>query len=121
MAKRTIRRKIRKNKTIRKVMRGCNRGRMKVGGAPIQVHQYAGASSAHANANNKAATGHLLQAQQIAGASTPGPAPPAPPPSRLATSTPAMSGGSFLRHSKRRLRYKKSIARKSRFNKSAKH
>ena len=53
MAKRTIRRKIRKNKTIRKVMRGCNRGRMKVGGAPIQVHQYAGASSAHANANNK--------------------------------------------------------------------
>ena len=137
MAKRTIRRRARKNRTIRKVMRGCNgrilnkdmkplhksmdkamkklhksmrrggRSRAKVGGAPpgtIQAHQYAGASP-DANRNIAAGTQHLLQAQQNAG-NTP---PPIPAPRQL-----TMVGGTRTRHHRRRLRYKKSVARKSR-------
>ena len=107
MAKRTIRRRARKNRTIRKVMRGCNRRRMKKGGAPpgtIQAHQYAGASGG-ANANIAAGTQHLLQAQQNAG-NTP---PPIPAPIQS-----NMVGGAKPRHHRRRLRYKKSVARKSR-------
>jgi len=104
MVKRTIRRRVRKNKTIRKVMRGCNRRRMKEGGANIQAHQYPGASP-DANKNIANGTQHLLQAQQNAG-NTP---PPIPSP-RVSS----MAGGARTRHHKRRLRYKKSMARKSR-------
>jgi hypothetical protein len=104
MVKRTIRRRVRKNKTIRKVMRGCNRRRMKEGGANIQVHQYAGASH-DANKNIQTGTQHLLQAQQNARNTPP------PIPSPRASS---MAGGARTRHHKRRLRYKKSMARKSR-------
>jgi hypothetical protein len=104
MVKRTIRRRVRKNKTIRKVMRGCNRRRMKEGGANIQVHQYSGASP-DANKNIQTGTQHLLQAQQNARNTPP------PIPSPRASS---MAGGARTRHHKRRLRYKKSMARKSR-------
>jgi hypothetical protein len=107
MAKRTIRRRARKNRTIRKVMRGCNRRIMKGG---VQVHQYSGASSG-ANANIASGTQQLLQAQQNAG----NVAPPIPTPrvSSIAPTT-SMQGGARTRHHKRRLRYKKSMARKSR-------
>jgi len=114
MAKRTIRRRVRKNKTIRKVMRGCNRrlrrrhSRTKVGGAAagkIEAAQYAGASS-EANANIASGTAALLQAQQTAGN-----IPPEPP--KLIQSS-FMQGGARTRHHIRRLRYKKSMARKSR-------
>jgi hypothetical protein len=111
MAKRTIRRRVRKNKTIRKVMRRCNRRIMKGG---VQAHQYSGASGG-ANANIAAGTQHLLQAQQNAG-NTPLPIPPSRT-SSIAPSNPStssMQGGARTRHHKRRLRYKKSIARKSR-------
>ena len=116
MAKRTIRRRARKNRTIRKVMRGCNRRIMKGG---VQVHQYSGASGG-ANANIAAGTQHLLQAQQNAG----NVAPPIPALRASSiggssnnnnnTSTSSMQGGARTRHHKRRLRYKKSMARKSR-------
>lgn len=116
MAKRTIRRRLRKNKTIRKVMRGCNRRRMKMGGATIQAAQYSGASP-QANQNLAGGTQHLLQAQQHAG-NTP-PAPPLPVPSNavggsVTTKPAAQGGGARTRHHRRKLRYKKSIARKSR-------
>lgn len=105
MAKRTIRRRARRNRTIRKVMRGCNRRRTKAGGgATIQAHQYAGAPPA-ANQNIAALTQHVGQAQQNAGNK----APPIPPPRQS-----SMAGGARTRHHKRRLRYKKSMARKSR-------
>jgi hypothetical protein len=140
MAKRTIRRRVRKSKTIRKVMRGCNgrilnkdmkplhksmdkamkklhksmrrhgRSRAKVGGAAagkIEAAQYAGASP-EANQNLAGGTATLLEAQQQAGNS-----PPAAP--ALARSNMVgMKGGARTRHHKRRLRYKKSMARKSR-------
>jgi hypothetical protein len=107
MAKRTIRRRARKNRTIRKVMRGCNRRIMKGG---VQVHQYSGASGG-ANANIAAGSQHLLQAQQNAG----NVAPPIPTPRVTSIATkPIMQGGARTRHHKRRLRYKKSMARKSR-------
>lgn len=102
---------MRKSKTIRKVMRGCNgrrgRSRAKVGGAvagKIEAAQYAGASP-QANQNLAGGTSNFLEAQQYAGNSPP----PLPP--RIATS---MAGGSRTRHHRRRLRYKKSVARKSR-------
>ena len=104
MAKRTIRRRVRNNKTIRKVMRGCNRRRTKAGGATIQAHQYAGAPPA-ANQNIAALTQHVGQAHVNAGNK----APPIPPPRQS-----SMAGGARTRHHKRRLRYKKSMARKSR-------
>ena len=107
MAKRTIRRRARKNRTIRKVMRGCNRRRMKKGGAPpgtIQAHQYAGASGG-ANANIAALTQHAAGANNLA-SNTPPPIP--------ATRQLTMVGGTRTRHHRRRLRYKKSMARKSR-------
>ena len=113
MAKRTIRRRMRKNRTIRKVMRGCNgrRGRRhsraKVGGAAgkIEAAQYAGASP-EANANLAGGISNLAQAQQAAGNS-----PPPPPPPIMSS---FMQGGTRTRHHRRRLRYKKSMARKSR-------
>ena len=114
MAKRTIRRRVRKNKTIRKVMRGCDRRIMK-GGA--QAYQHSGAPAA-ANANIAAGTQHLLQARVNANnISLPPPANKIP--SNQATipaptSATGMQGGARTRHHKRRLRYKKSMARKSR-------
>lgn len=138
MAKRTIRRRMRKNRTIRKVMRGCNRrilnkdmkplhksmdkamkklhksmrrrgrSRAKVGGAAagkIEAAQYAGASP-QANANLVGGISNLAEAQQAAGNSPPLPPPPAKP--------LFMQGGARTRHHRRRLRYKKSMARKSR-------
>ncbi len=115
MAKRTIRRRVRKSRTIRKVMRGCNgsrgrrgRSRAKVGGAAagkIEAAQYAGASDA-ANANLAGGTAALLQAQQAA--KNMPPVAPAP------TQSSFMQGGARTRHHRRRLRYKKSMARKSR-------
>ena len=117
MAKRTIRRRVRKNKTIRKVMRGCDRrhSRAKVGGMP--AHQYSGAPAA-ANANIRALTQHAGQAQVNANnISLPPPANKIP--SNQATipapaNATGMQGGARTRHHKRRLRYKKSMARKSR-------
>jgi hypothetical protein len=138
MAKRTIRRRLRKSKTIRKVMIGCNgrilnkdmkplhksmdkamkklhksmrrhgRSRAKVGGAAagkIEAAQYAGASP-QANANLADGTAALLQAQQAA--KNMSPVAPAP------TQSSFMQGGARTRHHRRRLRYKKSMARKSR-------
>jgi hypothetical protein len=118
MAKRTIRRRVRKNRTIRKVMRGCNRRRMRVGGEPAKVEapQYAGASP-QSNANLAGGTKALLDAQQAAGNSPP-PVPKQSVQSNMVagsvTTTPAQQGGARTRHHKRKLRYKKSIARKSR-------
>jgi hypothetical protein len=80
---------------------------MKKGGAPqgtIQAHQYAGAPAA-SNQNLAALTQHAAQSQQNAG-NTPPPVPPLMPSS--------MAGGARTRHHRRRLRYKKSMARKSR-------
>ena len=112
MAKRTIRRRMRKNRTIRKVMRGCNRrrgrSRAKVGGAvagKIEAAQYAGASP-QANANLVGGISNLAEAQQAAGNS--------PPPLPPTTKPLFMQGGARTRHHRRRLRYKKSMARKSR-------
>ena len=113
MTKRTIRRRMRKSKTIRKVMRGCNgrlrrrHSRAKSGGQPpkIEAAQYAGASDA-ANANLAGGTAALLQAQQAA--KNMPPVAPAP------TQPSFMQGGARTRHHRRRLRYKKSMARKSR-------
>ena len=134
MAKRTIRRRVRKSKTIRKVMRGCNgrilnkdmkplhksmdkamkklhksmrrHSRAKVGGQPkIEAAQYAGASDA-ANANLAGGTAALLQAQQAAKNM--------PPVAPKPTQSSFMQGGARTRHHRRRLRYKKSMARKSR-------
>jgi hypothetical protein len=119
MAKRTIRRRLRKNRTIRKVMRGCNRKRVRVGGQPAKVEaaQYAGASP-QANQNLAGGTKALLDAQQDAGNLPP--AAPAPMKSNMVgagvsvTTKSAQQGGARTRHHKRKLRYKKSIARKSR-------
>jgi hypothetical protein len=116
MAKRTIRRRARKNRTIRKVMRGCNRRRSKAGGTPppgkMEVHQVAGASTA-SNQNLINGTTAFVAAQQNAGNT-----PPPIPPSRQINIAPApangMQGGARTRHHRRRLRYKKSVARKSR-------
>ena len=144
MAKRTILRRTRKNKSIRKVMRGCNRrrhSRAKVGGAGVEVHQYAGASP-QTNQNLAGGTASLLAAQE-AGKNVPPPVIVADRQSNIAggnitsTSKPAVEpfgvggkitsspasiggggyqrgGGARTRHHKRRLRYKKSMARKSR-------
>ena len=140
MAKRTIRIRSRKSRTIRKVMRGCNgrgRGRGKRGGGREAV-QYAGASPA-ANTNLAAMQAGTAQANQAAGNSPPSPpeqiesnmgggqaiTTPAPKtePSGVGgnvSSTYVQVGGSHqrgrskTRHQKRKLRYKKSVARKSR-------
>ena len=118
MAKRTIRRSVRKSKTIRKVMIGCNgrrgrrgRSRAKVGGAAagkIEAAQYAGASP-EANQNLAGGTANLLEAQQAAGNS-----PPAPPALARSNMVGMKGGARTRRHHRRRLRYKKSMARKSR-------
>ena len=143
MAKRTIRRRMRKIKTIRKVMRGCNgrilnkdmkplhksmdkamkklhksmrrrgRSRAKVGGAAagtIEAAQYAGASP-QANQNLAGGTSALLEAKQAAGN-----IPPAAPATRAPNMVPhpQQGGARTRRHHRRRLRYKKSMARKSR-------
>ena len=126
MAKRTIRRRMRKNRTIRKVMRGCNRRRMKKGGAPppqgtIPVTTYATQSDASKQT-------HATLTQQVAqsDALSKNPAPSIPQPtqstmgpgiSNNADNAPAakgMQGGARTRYHRRRLRYKKSMARKSR-------
>ena len=144
MAKRTIRRRVRKNRTIRKVMRGCNRRRGKRGGG--EAVQYAGASpmanqnlaamqaaaqqaGADANAQTPPPIPPMVMSNQVAGSVTTTPA-PAPAPGSQAvepfgvgssiSSRPAQFGGSHhhgrakTRHYKRKLRYKKSVARKSR-------
>lgn len=141
MAKRTIRRRVRKSKTIRKVMRGCNgrilnkdmkplhksmdkamkklhksmrrRGhsRVKVGGAAagtIEAAQYAGASP-QANQNLAGGTSALLEAKQAAGN-----IPPVPPAHTRSNMVGMKGGARTRRHHRRRLRYKKSMARKSR-------
>jgi hypothetical protein len=125
MAKRTIRRRMRKNRTIRKVMRGCNRRRMKKGGAPppglMEVHQYAGASPS-TNASLATMQQHAGQSYSDAKAQSSVPAIPLPLKSGMTggiSTTPAapakgMQGGARTRHHRRRLRYKKSMARKSR-------
>jgi hypothetical protein len=143
MAKRTIRRRLRKNRTIRKVMRGCNgrRGRGKRGGATEAV-QYSGSGSG-ANGTLAALQAGAQQAGSDAKAQTPPPIPTQMMSNQMAgsvssSSTPVVepfSGGNFsstystynsqvggshhrgrarTRHHKRRLRYKKSVARKSR-------
>ena len=115
MAKRTIRRRVRKSKTIRKVMRGCNgrrgRSRAKVGGAAagkIEAAQYAGAPP-QANENLAGGTAAFLEAQQMAGNS-----PPAAPQITASNMVGMKGGARTRRHHRRRLRYKKSMARKSR-------
>jgi hypothetical protein len=149
MAKRTIRRRMRKSRTIRKVMRGCNgrgrgRGRGKRGGqAPPGTIQGTTFGDSSSNSTNVALQGGFLEAKQAAG-NTPGPAPPEVKPSMFGvetTTTPALDpptkvepfgvggnisstysqvGGSRrygrarTRHQKRKLKYKKSVARKSR-------
>lgn len=145
MAKRTIRRRLRKNRTIRKVMRGCNgrRGRGKVGGATEAV-QYSGSGSG-ANGPLVVLQAGTQQAIADAKAQTPPAIPPQVTSNQMAGSvssssstTPVVepfSGGNFsspystynsqvggshhrgrskTRHHKRKLRYKKSVARKSR-------
>ena len=140
MAKRTIRRRMRKSRTIRKVMRGCNgRGRGKRGGG--EAVQYAGASPT-SNQNIAAMQVEAQQAGADAAAQKPGP-PPDTITSNMVnskvttmpatekpvepfgvgdniTSTYSQVGGSRrygrarTRHQKRKLKYKKSVARKSR-------
>jgi hypothetical protein len=116
MTKRTIRRRVRKSKTIRKVMRGCNgrrlrrrHSRAKVGGQQkIEAAQYAGAPP-EANKNLAGGTAAFLEAQQMAGNS------PLAAPEIRASNMVGMKGGARTRrHHRRRLRYKKSMARKSR-------
>ena len=119
MAKRTIRRRVRKSKTIRKVMRGCNgrrlrrrHSRAKVGGQQkIEAAQYAGAPP-QANENLAGGTAAFLEAQQMAGNS-----PPVAPVKIINTNIaplPQQGGARTRRHHRRRLRYKKSMARTSR-------
>ena len=127
MAKRTIRRRARKNRTIRKVMRGCNRRRMKKGGATapsgqMEVHQYALASP-QTNAGLAATSKVTLQSDALS-KNPAGPLVTANRQSSMAGSisttnaaAPAakgMQGGARTRYHRRRLRYKKSMARKSR-------
>jgi len=124
MAKRTIRRRMRKNRTIRKVMRGCNRRRMKKGGATapqglMEVHQSSTASGTSNSVNAKLAE-HAAGASNIA-SNTPGPLVVANRQSNMAggistnaANAKGMQGGARTRHHRRRLRYKKSMARKSR-------
>ena len=131
MAKRTIRRRARKNRTIRKVMRGCNRRRMKKGGATappgtappgtIQTHSYSTAGEGP-NAVNAKLTQHAAAAHAL----SQNPARPIPPPTQSsmaggistnganAPAAKGMQGGARTRYRRRRLRYKKSMARKSR-------
>jgi hypothetical protein len=138
MAKRTIRRRMRKSRTIRKVMRGCNRrGRGKVGGAPVQAFQAANGSPQ----GNQVLAAVQVEKQQadVYAANTPSDS-PTPIGSNMAggkvtteapvkepfgvggniSSTYAQVGGGYrrgrarTRHQKRKLRYKKSVARKSR-------
>ena len=135
MAKRTIRIRSRKSRTIRKVMRGCNgrgRGRGKRGGG--EAVQYPNASAA-ANTNLAAMQAGTAQANQAAGNSPPPPPKPIEPSMAggqattineplgvggNVSSTYGQVGGSHhrrrskTRHHKRKLRYKKSVARKSR-------
>lgn len=147
MAKRTIRRRMRKSRTIRKVMRGCNRrrqGRGKVGGeqgAPVQAYQPPNGSPQ----GNQVLAAMQVEKQQadVYAANTPSdspeqigsnmaggkvtttaqPAEPVKEPFGVGnniSSTPAQVGGGYrrgrarTRHQKRKLRYKKSVARKSR-------
>jgi hypothetical protein len=136
MAKRTIRRRMRKNRTIRKVMRGCNRRRMKKGGAPPPGAPPPGAPppqgtipvKTYANQSPESVKTNAALTQQVAqsDALSKNQAPPMPTPiqsttgpgiSNNAANAPAakgMQGGARTRYHRRRLRYKKSMARKSR-------
>ena len=116
MAKRTIRRRMRKSKTIRKVMRGCNgrrlrrrHSRAKVGG--LEAAQYPGAPP-QANENLAGGTAAFLEAQQMARNSPP--VAPAHIVESNMAQLPQQGGARTRRHHRRRLRYKKSMARKSR-------
>ena len=134
MAKRTIRRRLRKSRTIRKVMRGCNgrsrgrRGRAKVGGKAGMVQATTSSTGGSmTNTINIEMQKAAMQAQSDANAQQAG-SPPAPIKSNMVggvtttTPTPTQVGGrgsyrrgsAKTRHHKRKLRYKKSIARKSR-------
>lgn len=142
MAKRTIRRRLRKSRTIRKVMRGCNgrsrgrRGRAKVGGeAGMRQATTFSTGGQMTNAISIELQQQAGQAKSDANAQVVGP-PPAPIKSNMVGgvttepfgvggaihSSPAQvggrgsyrRGGAKTRHHKRKLRYKKSIARKSR-------
>ena len=145
MAKRTIRRRLRKSRTIRKVMRGCNgrsRGRGRRGGAKVEGE--AGMRQANTfstggqmtNAINIQMQQQAGQAQSDANAQKVGPADDSTKSNMGGSittepfgvggaihSNPAQvgggrgsyrRGGAKTRHHKRKLRYKKSIARKSR-------
>jgi len=143
MAKRTIRRRLRKSRTIRKVMRGCNgrsrgrRGRAKVGGKAGMVQATTSSTGGSmTNTINIEMQKAAMQAQSDANAQQAG-SPPAPIKSNMVggvtTTEPFGVGGAIhsrppqfggrgsyrrgsakTRHHKRKLRYKKSIARKSR-------
>ena len=118
-----------KNGTIRKVMRGCN-GRQYGGASPplgmMQVPQAHNGSSSTQTTNNTNTNlaSSLLKLQMVAGNK-----PPVidnhPMPNNFTASAPAtaMSGGSHKSKHKR-LRYKKSIARRGRsrrFRKTKRH
>lgn len=141
MAKRTIRRRMRKSRTIRKVMRGCNRrrqGRGKVGGATEAV-QYSGSGSGSNDtlaavqvekqqadvyaANTPRGDTGTPRDSSIGGGKVTTTAQPVKEPFGVGgniSSTYAQVGGGYrrgrarTRHQKRKLRYKKSVARKSR-------
>ena len=149
MAKRTIRRRLRKSRTIRKVMRGCNgrsRGRGRRGGAKVEGE--AGMRQATTFSTGGQMTNAISielqqqagQAQSDANAQKVGPADDSIKSNMggsITTTTPTgvegfngsyrsspaqvgggrgsyRRGGAKTRHHKRKLRYKKSIARKSR-------
>jgi hypothetical protein len=126
---------MRKNRTIRKVMRGCNRRRMKKGGAPPPGAPPPGAPpqgtipvTTFATQSPESVKTHATLTQQVAqsDALSKNPAPTTPPPtqptmgpgiSNNAANAPdakGMQGGARTRYHRRRLRYKKSMARKSR-------
>ena len=142
MAKRTIRKRMRKSRTIRKVMRGCNRrrhGRGKVGGATeaLQVDGSGGnealaalqveaqQASADAKAQTPPPVPTQIESNMAGGKVTTTAQPDVSSKEPFAVggnifSTPAQVGGGYrrgrarTRHQKRKLRYKKSVARKSR-------
>jgi hypothetical protein len=143
MAKRTIRRRMRKSKTIRKVMRGCNgrilnkdmkplhksmdkamkklhksmrrrgRSRAKVGGAAAGTIEAAQYAGASPQANQNLAGGTSALLEAKQAA---GNIPLAAPATRAPNMVPPpqQGGARTRRHHRRRLRYKKSMARKSR-------
>ena len=146
MAKRTIRRRLRKSRTIRKVMRGCNgrsrgrRGRAKVGGEAgmrqattfstggqmtnaisIELQQQAGQAKSDANAQVVGPPHAPIKSNMVGGVTTTTPTGVEgfngsfrSSPAQVGGRGSYRRGGAKTRHHKRKLRYKKSIARKSR-------